>query len=595
MRNFTPFLFLITAAAILAAGVLYYPKWKQNKTEAAISWDVSGYYLYLPAAFIYNDIKQVGFLEKIIDQYQPTPDPQQVFRHESGNRVMKYSLGQAIHLAPWFFLGHIIASNSSIHPADGFSTPYQFAIGTGSLLYALFGLYFLIIILRDYFNDTGTALSVLSVVLGSNFLEYGAISSAMTHSTLFTNYCLLIFFTIRFYRKPGWGKAFLIGLLVGLNALTRPTEIIALLIPVLWNIRPGFGLDMIGRLYLFKKHWWKMLLAIITTSAIGFLQLGYWKYVSGDWFVYSYQDQGFSWLKPHIMDGLFSYKSGWLTYSPVMIFALMGFYHLYKNYRHLFLACFAFTVMFIYIAFAWDIWWYGGALGQRAMVQCYPILAFPMAAFYEAVFKRKYWRIPVSMFLGLCIVYNIWLTHQAHKGGLLRPGHMTKAYFFHILGKKEISKEAHKLLDTRHIYTKPLVRPVTLLDYHAETDPETDFCTQKRKQLCLTGQNQYSKVFSIPVAGHDYKWMRVTAEVSVTDKEFDIWKMTQLTVQQKFDGKARRTRMIRLQRHINPNETKKVYIDVKKPRSEIDEIVVYLWLANSTKPVGINQIIVQTH
>ena len=32
-------------------------------------------------------------------------------------------------------------------------------------------------------------------------------------------------------------------------------------------------------------------------------------------------------------------------------------------------------LLFIYIAFAWDIWWYGGSLGQRSMVQAYAVLS----------------------------------------------------------------------------------------------------------------------------------------------------------------------------------------------------------------------------
>src|SRR5688572_18882309 len=124
----------------IAVAIFYYPKWTRQGTEATLSWDVSGYYMYLPALFIYHDLDQVAFGDSIIRKYYPTPDLQQVFHHyNSGNKVMKYSSGQAIAMLPFFLVGHAIAAITD-HPSDGFSAPYQYAIGIGMLLYTLIGL-----------------------------------------------------------------------------------------------------------------------------------------------------------------------------------------------------------------------------------------------------------------------------------------------------------------------------------------------------------------------------------------------------------------------------------------------------------------------
>jgi len=95
---------------MLLASFGYYPKWSKGHTEAILSWDVSGYYMYLPATFIYHDLKKCDFGEKIITDYQPTYDFHQAFEHKSGNRVMKYSMGQAVMFTPAFLVGHLIAS-----------------------------------------------------------------------------------------------------------------------------------------------------------------------------------------------------------------------------------------------------------------------------------------------------------------------------------------------------------------------------------------------------------------------------------------------------------------------------------------------------
>ena len=135
---------------MLAVAFFYYPKWNKAGTEATLSWDVSGYYMYLPALFIYQDVKQLSFGDSIIRKYYPTPDFQQAFHHApSGNKVLKYSCGQAVAMLPFFLIGHAIAGVTD-HPSDGFSKPYQVSIGVGMLLYTLIGMYFLYLVLMRY-------------------------------------------------------------------------------------------------------------------------------------------------------------------------------------------------------------------------------------------------------------------------------------------------------------------------------------------------------------------------------------------------------------------------------------------------------------
>ena len=350
-------------------------------TEATISWDVSGYYMYLPALFIYKDIKKCSFKDDILSKYQPTPDFQQAFVHQhSGNYVMKYSIGQAIQFSPFLFLAHIWASVSDKYPADGFSFPYQFMISFFSLLIAILGLYYLRKTLLFYFSDGIVSLTLILLVLGSNYLNYAAIDGAMTHNSLFTLYVLIIYTTILFYKKPDYKKALAIGTFIGLAALTRPTEIISCLIPILWGFNFPMGKALKSKFNFIKEHFLKFVTAAIICLTIGFIQLAYWKYASGEWIVYSYQEYGFSWLRPHLIAGFFSYKSGWLTYTPLMLFSLLGFVFFIRLKKSLFLTFFIFSGLFIYICFAWDVWWYGGSLGQRAMVQAYPVLVFPLAA-----------------------------------------------------------------------------------------------------------------------------------------------------------------------------------------------------------------------
>lgn len=567
---------------IAVTNIFYYPRWKQAGTEATIAWDISGYYMYLPAIFIYQDIKECKFQDDIIQKYGPTPDFQQAFLHEeSGNYVMKYSVGQAIQFSPFFFIAHAWASNSTAYPADGFSFPYQFMISMGSLLIAFLGLFYLRKSLLFYFEDKAVAWTLLGIVLGSNYLAYSAIGGAMTHNTLFTLYSLLLYQTIQFYRTPNYAKAIAIGLLVGLAALTRPTELIALLIPVLWGVG-GFSIAAVKQQFNFLlTHWIKIVVAIICCGAVGSIQLFYWKYASGHWIVYSYQEQGFSWLRPHLLDGLFSYRSGWLTYSPFMWTSLIGFGFLYAYKRAIFVPTLVFTSLFIYIAFAWDIWWYGGSIGQRVMVQCYPVLAFPMASFF-VWFNRsnKYVKIILTPIFFLLFYFSLWIGHQAHKGGLYKASEMTKAYFWRTLGRYENNSEYLKLLDTKELYM-------------GERTDVQSLPIDQPYRFELAGDKHYGDVaIRVPIPPN-FDWVRAYADFDMQQREGNIWSMTQFAVRFKRGEETIKEQMFRVQRHsLYGNEKKRLYLDTAYPDEACTAIEISIWNVG-TIPIAVDNFAVE--
>lgn len=583
---------------IAAVHFFYYPKWEKTGTEATLSWDVSGYYMYLPAIFIYHDIKNCDFREKVLKEYQPTPDFQQAFIHEeSGSCVMKYSIGQALQFSPFFFIGHLWSNFSKEYPSDGFSFPYQFMISMGSLVIAFIGLFFLRKSLLNYFSETATGLGLLLLVFGTNYLNYTAIDGAMTHNNLFTLYALLIFSSITFYRNPTHVKAMAIGFLVGLCALTRPTEILSVCIPLFWGINIFHKGSITHRLQFLNKNWGKILSAIAICILLGSLQLVYWKYVTGNWIVYSYEDQGFSWLNPHIWAGMFSYKSGWLMYSPIMIFSLIGFYSLYKKNKEVFTACIIFTLLFIYVAFAWDIWWYGGSLGQRTMVQAYPILFFPLIGFFEGIRKENlYIKTGIGGIVLLFVYLNLWFTHQAHKGGLLPISQVTKEYYWEVLGTFEMDREDLKLLDTDERFNdeRKEVRVVNDNDF---TDLNSELAKQSQTDssdivLVLNDEVQYSPLFNFTI-DEEFEWLRAIAEIRIEDKEWNHWIMTQFIVRFKNEDEVVKERMIRIQRLMNASQRKSVFIDVKKPVVPFTEVEIHFWNANGKKAVYIGNLKVE--
>ncbi len=576
MNRFSKTAFVTGCAFIFLTGFFYYPKWKKQDAEATISWDVSGYYLYLPATFIYKDLKQCRFFDSILQKYHPTPDFQQAFRHESGNYVMKYTMGQALLFAPFFFIAHIYALLAD-YPPDGFSIPYQVSVGIGMFIYSFIGLWFLRKILLRFFNDKAVAITLMIVVFATNYLNYAAIDGAMTHNTLFMLYTLFLYGIIRFHENPALRWTIAIGLLAGMLVLVRPTEIICLIIPFFWNVASSSDLKhKITRMIAYPGTW---ISGVIVFILVVFFQLLYWKWSSGNWIVDGYRNEGFTWLRPHIGQGLFSYKGGWFTYTPVMLLIIPGFVLLYTRFRKLFFPFFIFSLVFLYICFSWNEWWYGVSLGQRAIIQVYPVFCFPIAAFLNVLMLRKN-RLFISImavFISCCTFYNLWLTHQAHRGHLFQGGAMTGTYFWKVIGRLDAPKNIQLLLDNEEQVPVSIVKDSISIKSVPCSIQET-----------LDSAHQYSVRYSLEIP-KPIKWIRTNVLVSTGIKEWDLWKMPQVIITFYNKGQIIKANYVRISRILSDGETGNIPIDAKAPL-QYDKAILSIWNGGSRKVLHINAI-----
>ncbi len=597
LLNIFPFISLLLAGVIIIATACFYPKWEKQGTEATLSWDVMGYYLYLPATFIYEDLSQLKFKDEIIKKYSPTGSFYQAALHEeTGKYVMKYPIGQAMLYAPFFGLGHTYALIND-YPPDGFSWPYQAAISWGSIFMAFLGLWFFQKILRKYFDPFVSGIVVLLTAIATNYLNYTAVDGAMAHNWGFTLFAILIYTTIKWQEKPNFQKSFLIGLCIGLATLCRPTNLLSALIPLFWGVNNYETLQ--ARFVLFQKHWQQLFLAFITLVLVGSIQLIYWKYMTNDWIFYSYEEQGFSWFKPHLKNVLISYKKGWLIYTPIMMLALIGFRSLYKKYPLIFPFCLAFFLLNYYIVAAWDVWGYGGAFGQRALIESYTILGFPMAALLTTIQAKQWQKWLLIAFSAFCIWLNIFQTWQAHGHGFEVEA-MTKAYYWRIFGNTNPTNLDRKLLDTKEDYQgeRKNVQQIYLNEFEEKT---TDNLRTSKKAksgksaLLINKDTEFTLPLTAKTNAKAPKWIRVSADFYLPSKEWDVWKMTQLIVEFKKGDKRIKKRILRVQRQLSEKTWQKNWTDMQIPKADFDHIKVYFWNAGSKKEVYIDDLIVEVY
>lgn len=401
-------------------------------------WDAFGYYVYLPSTIIYKDCTQLKWLPAIDSKYGVTGgNGWQAEKAGNGNYVFKYLGGVAIMELPLFFIGHYIAGATN-YPQDGFSPPYQYALGFGVIGYCLLSLFLLRKVLLAYFSDFTVTITLLAICLATNFIQYAAVDNGQSHAYIFSLYVLVLYTTMQWHRQPAVKWAAATGFIIGLATISRPTEAIMLFIPLMWNMHTKAA----------SKQKWDMLrnhkahgLAIGIFGLVGILpQLIYWKSTAGS-FIY---DVGSKWefFAPHFRV-LLGWEKGWLIYTPITVFFLAGMFFIKKYpFRK---SVLWFCLLNIYIIIAWHDWRYGGSYSTRALVQSYPVFALPFAAFTERM-KTTKWFIP---FLALCVyllMVNLFQTDQYCKT-ILHYNDMNRRYYGRIYLNPDPTPADMSLLD----------------------------------------------------------------------------------------------------------------------------------------------------
>jgi hypothetical protein len=325
--------------------------------------DVYEYYKYLPDIFIKG-----------------------IHSTETEIKTNRRTIGMAILYLPAFIVGDCYAKISG-QKRDGYSKPYQWSIRWGSIIYCFIGLIFCRKNLLYFFNEAITLLVLICTLFGTNLFYYTYSWGELPHSYLFCLYSIFTHCTLSWVIRKKFNSLLLLGLIAGIITLIRPTGILVLLFPLLFDIKSindiktRFKLLAEKPIYLF----WAFILFCLPIIC----QMFFWKHFVGQFVYYSYGNERFFFNDPQIINFLISWRKGWLIYTPIMAFALVGIVlSLFKAKSfHIFnLLYFSSTV---YVLSSWWEWSFGGSFGCRALIESYAFFIFPMATFIAWVFNSR--------------------------------------------------------------------------------------------------------------------------------------------------------------------------------------------------------------
>ena len=385
MRRYISKFLLVISVIICTYFFLFY-----GKESYPFYGDSMGYYMYLPSTFIYHNHKALDWLpqdkhfDKSIWSCMNSIRKNEP-RTPKGYIINKYTYGVAAMEMPFFFIAHGYEKIRG-KEANGYSFAYKVMLKTSSICYALLGLIILYKILSSFFDPDLSLKGTLAILMGTNLFWFALCQAGMAHVPLFFLYALLIYTTILIHKKPHTSLFILSGLIAGLITVIRPTDIVCLLIPLLYNV---YDRATVTQKIMLLKEQYKGVLCFAIAFIIPLIpQMLYWKKFAGSYLYYSYGTETFNWLHPKIFDGIFSFANGWLIYSPVMIFSILGFLF-YKKIKPASVILFILLPLYIYIAYSWYCYNYINGLGSRPMINIYPLLALPLTAFIQYASQRK--------------------------------------------------------------------------------------------------------------------------------------------------------------------------------------------------------------
>lgn len=517
-----------------------------NVSEKEISWDVLGYYLPLPATFIYDDplLKNIDWVQKINDEKQLAGTLYMISSNDNGEPMYFFLFGMALLYSPFFLFGHISAYILGF-PPDGFSIPYQYALVIGATIYTIVGLIYFRKILLNYFSEKISTIIILTTVFSTNYIHHLSLKDLETVNVLFMLITIVIWYTIQWHKNPKLKYLIAIGSSITAMAIVKPSEVIVLSIPLLWNVSSANSLrEKISLIIKNKKQFFIVIgICIIIASP----QIIYWLIKTGKILYDTYKNPGvgLDLFSPHIIESLFSYRKGWLLYTPVMIFYLWGLFFTYKKNKIIFFSIIVYFLTTFYIITSWTEWWYGAAFSNRPLIVSYPLLAIGYGYFLVQLQNRKIWsKLFFTIVLILLTFLNQFQWWQL-RNYILDPYRTTKDYYWATFLKTTVTEEDRKLLSIYRDFSG-LMTFNQKESYHSVFVKEENF-EENNTAINSSGENSFkitdettyalSNKFSYKeLTKKDHLWVVISFKVRYPEGFNDTWPCLVVAMDRKGDN-----------------------------------------------------------
>lgn len=377
--------------------------------------DGVGYYAYAQSLVIDHDLNfeddwrtaSPGFLRDRVDANGKLLAEEYTI---TGHLRNHFSVGPTILWAPFLGLAHagvVVADSMGAQiPANGYSRPYLAAMGASTVLYGFLGLLMAFDLARRYTKDTWAFLATLGVWFASSLPVYMYFNPAWSHAHSAFAVALFLWYWQRTHHQRSPRQWLVLGLAAGLMMNIYYPNAILMIVPAVEALADYFRTR--------PAHWGALLLSHTCFVATAFAALlptlaTRWVVFGGP-FESGYPPLGqWNWTSPVWRSVLFSANHGLLSWTPVLIPALLGLWAAYKK-DALFGAGLLLSVLaFGYFIASYPDWDGLSSFGNRFFISLTPVFVIGLAAALDSF--ARWWKRPgVDLVLagGVLTLLTVW-------------------------------------------------------------------------------------------------------------------------------------------------------------------------------------------
>jgi hypothetical protein len=430
--------------------------------------DGVGYYAYVRAPLIEHNLDfthdyqqaNTSFRENRLDKNgQPTAE----FRTRTGHIENHFTVGPAILWAPFLLLTHLgvllARSMGSAVAADGFSTPYRIAMALATAFYGFLGLLISFRLARKYVDETWALLATLAIWWASSLPVYMYFNPSWSHAHSAFVVALFLWYWHETRDSRSLGQWILLGALGGLmldvyyaNAMLfviLPFEAARDYSAAFRKAAPGTPRvsQLVTRHLAFAVTLVVCMLPTFIAHRIIYGSIFETGYVPiHDWF----------WTSPYLFSVLFSSNHGFISWTPILLFAVIGLFAFWRSVPRTGLAFLGAAFAFYYFIASYPDWAGISSYGNRFFVSLTPLFILGLAVFldrFTRIFRsRRAALAAAGIFLSCFVLWNAglmfqWGTHLIPARGPISFSQMIQNQF--LVVPRDITMQLEKYLFRR--------------------------------------------------------------------------------------------------------------------------------------------------
>jgi hypothetical protein len=377
--------------------------------------DGVGYYAYAQSLVIDHDLNfeddwyaaTPGFLQGRVDATGKLLAEEYTV---TGRLRNHFSVGPAILWAPFLGLAHagvIVADSMGAQiAANGYSRPYLAAMAMSTVLYGFLALLMAFDLARRYVGDTWAFLATLGIWFASSLPVYMYFNPAWSHAHSAFSVGLFLWYWQRTRDQRSLRQWIVLGLAAGLMMNVYYPNAILMIVPATQALADYYRTR--------PTRWGSLLLAHACFLGTAFVALlptlaTRWAVFGGP-FESGYPPIGnWNWTSPVWLSVLFSANHGLLSWTPILIPALLGLFGACKRDALFGAGLSLSALVFGYFISSYPDWDGLSSFGNRFFISLTPVFVIGLAAALDSFARR--WNRPrsaVAIAGGLLTLLTLW-------------------------------------------------------------------------------------------------------------------------------------------------------------------------------------------